>query len=67
MPSHLSGTFEHLNLQKENWLNQVQSFGGNYYRFVRNLDRLKDKTKELGLKWLKGVQQIQSLYNPPSP
>jgi len=67
IPFYLTSTFEHLNLQKKNWLNQVQSFGGNYYRFVGNLDRLKDKTKELGQQWVKGVQQVQSLYKTLSP
>ena len=65
LPPHLSTTFDHLNLQKENWLSQVQSFGGSYYRFVGNLDRLKEKSKELGRKWLKGIQPSQSLYKSP--
>ena len=65
LPSHLSTTFERLNLQKNNSLNQVQSFGGNYYRFVGNLDKLKEKMKQLGRHWLKGIKPIQSLYKPP--
>ncbi len=65
LPPHLSNTLEHLNLQQENWLNQVQFFGGHYYRFVGNLDRLKEKTKALGRQWLKGIRPIQSLYKSP--
>ena len=63
---HLSGTFEHLNLRQENWLNQVQTFGENYYQFVGNVDRLKEKTKKLGRQWLKGIQPIQDLYKSQS-
>jgi hypothetical protein len=62
LPAHLSATFEHLNLQQEHWLNQVQSYAINYFRFVGCIEKLKDKTKALGQQWLKGVNQIQKLY-----
>ncbi len=64
LPPYLSTTFDRLNLQKENWLNQVQSFGGKDYRLVGSLDRLKEKTRELGRQWLKGIHPIQLLYKP---
>jgi len=64
LPSHLSATFDHLNLQQDNWLSQVQSFGGYYYRFVGSLEKIKEKTKALGQQWLKGINQIQNLYQP---
>ena len=66
LPAHLSSTLEHLNLKQENWLNQVQSFGHNYYGFVGNLQRLKKKIRTLNQKWMKGINQIQSLYLNPS-
>ena len=63
LPTRLSSTLNHLNLQQDNWLNQVQSFGSNYYRFVGCFETLKQKSKALGLKWLKGIKSSQALYH----
>ncbi|MFT6732844.1 MAG: REP element-mobilizing transposase RayT [Polaribacter sp.] len=62
MTSQLSSTLAHLNIQQENWLGQVQAYGSNYYRFVGSLEKIKDQTKLLGQKWIKGLNQIQKLY-----
>jgi len=62
MPYRISGTLDHLNLRQENWLNQVQSYGNNYHRFVGSIDSLKQKSVELGQKWLKGIKQSQALF-----
>ncbi len=66
LPNYLSHTFEHLNLNQENWLSQVQSYGRHYYGFVGNLDRLAEKLQGLNQKWVKGIQQIQKLYLAPT-
>ena len=55
-------TLKHLNIKQENWLNQVQAYGSSYYRFVGSIEKIKEKSKELGLKWLKGLNQVQKLY-----
>lgn len=62
LPYHLTSTFEALNLNQTNWLNQVQHFGSRYYGFVGNIEKLKDKAKSLQKKWLKGFRQIEALY-----
>jgi len=62
LPSNLSNTFAHLNIQQDNWLGQVQRFGGNYHRFVGCIEKMKRKTEALGQQWLKGITQIQKLY-----
>ena len=62
LPANLAATFQHLNIQQENWLGQVQQYGGNYYRFVGCLNKIKEKTKDLGQHWLKGLNQVQKLY-----
>jgi putative transposase len=62
LPSHLLTTFQHLNLNQDNWLNQVQSFGGRYYSFVGCVEKFKHKADELNQKWLKGITQIKQLY-----
>jgi hypothetical protein len=63
MPNHLSSTLSHMNIQQSNWLNQVQSYGSGYYRFVGSMAKLKAKSKELGQQWLKGINQAQQLYS----
>jgi len=62
LPAQISSTLAHLNIQQENWLGQVQTYGGNYYRFVGSLEKIKAKTQALGQKWLKGLNQVQKLY-----
>jgi len=62
LPYQLSGTLEQLNLRQENWLNQVQHYGSHYHRYVGSFERLKQKTIELGQKWLKGIKQSQVLF-----
>ena len=66
LPTSLSSTLSHLNIQQENWLGQVQSHGSRYYRFVGSLEQLKTKAQGLGQQWLKGVNQVQKLYTEPS-
>ncbi len=62
LPLQISSTLAHLNIQQENWLGQVQAYGSNYYRFVGSIEKIKAKTKALGQKWLKGLNQVQKLY-----
>jgi len=62
LPSNLCATLNHMNLKHDNWLNQVQDYGSHYYRFVGSIEQIKQKTKELKLKWLKGINQINQLY-----
>ena len=66
LPSNLSSTLSHLNIQRDNWLGQVQSYGNRYYRFVGCVERLKAKAQALGQQWLKGINQAQKLYTEPS-
>ncbi len=66
IPAHLSRTFEQLNLNQDNWLNQVQAYGRNYYGFVGDLQRLTEKIQSFNQQWSKGIQQINKLYLTPS-
>ena len=64
LPINLCTTLNHMNLKHDNWLNQVQGYGSHYHRFVGSMERIKQKTEALKLKWLKGVKQIHQLYLP---
>ncbi len=62
IPTEISTTLNHLNIKRENWVGQVQHYESRYYRFVGSLENMKEKTKALGKKWLKGINSIQELY-----
>jgi len=62
-PPSLCATLNHMNLKQANWLGQVQGYGSHYHRFVGSIEQTRQKTTELKLKWLKGISQIQQLYN----
>ena len=66
IPSHLIPAFERLNINKDNWLNQVMAYGSNYYRAVGPLHSLAVYRDKLKLKWLKGITNIRALYLAPS-
>jgi len=62
IPYHLISIFERLNLNHNNWLNQVKQYGLNYYRAVGPIDCVKLYAERVKLKWLKGIKNIRSLY-----
>ena len=62
IPIQISRSLEHLNIDQDNWIAQVQNYESNYYRFVGSIKKLKEKTKTLGRKWLKGINSCQALY-----
>jgi len=65
IPQHLSKTLQRLNLNQKQWLVQVKAFGSSYYRAIGALDAMKEKAKQLGQRWLKGVGVIKELYLTP--
>jgi hypothetical protein len=62
VPRYISQTLVQLNVKQENWIIQFQNYETSYYRFVGNIEKLKEKTKALGNKWLKGINSSQELY-----
>jgi len=66
IPSGLVPVFERLNLNQENWVNQVQRYGSAYYRAVGCLEKLKIKAEQLEKQWLQGLNQIKKLYISPN-
>lgn len=65
IPTHLNSVFDRLNLNQQQWLEQVKAYGSNYYRAVGALESMKDKAKQLNQQWIKGVRTIKSLYLCP--
>ncbi|MGB0496061.1 MAG: hypothetical protein ACPGJI_06875, partial [Kangiellaceae bacterium] len=58
----ISHTLKQLNVKQENWIVQFQNYESSYYRFVGSIEKLKEKTKSLGKKWLLGINASQALY-----
>lgn len=65
IPLNLSSTLQRLNLNQKQWLTQVKAFGSSYYRAIGALDAMKEKARQLGQQWLKGVGSIKALYLTP--
>ena len=65
IPPGLASTFERLNLNQTDWLNQVQSYGSNYYRVVGSLQTILAHAQKLNQKWFKGLSAIKRLYLMP--
>ena len=62
MPPNLPSVFEHLNLNQNNWLSQVQAYGTNYYRAVGSFHSLIMQARKFKQRWFKGINAVQSLY-----
>jgi REP element-mobilizing transposase RayT len=62
IPTEICTTLNQLNIKQENWIVQVQNYETRYYRFVGSIEKLKEKTKALGKKWLKGINLSKDLY-----
>ncbi|TQV71674.1 hypothetical protein FLL45_21230 [Aliikangiella marina] len=62
IPTHLKPIFQRLNINQDNWLNQVNHYGRNYYRAVGPLHLIQSFADKLKSKWIKGVSSIRSLY-----
>ena len=62
IPTHLKPIFQRLNINQDNWLNQVNHYGRNYYRAVGPLHLIQSFADKLKSKWIKGVSSIRRLY-----
>ena len=62
IPPHIASTFSQLNINRDNWLHQVQHYGNHFYRVVGSMEKLKTKARQLKQHWLKGISSIEQLY-----
>ena len=63
IPQHLMPIFQRLNLNQDNWLNQVKAYGNHYYRAVGFLPKLLAFTEKIKQRWINGKRPIQALYS----
>jgi len=59
---HLRPVLERLDLDVEAWVDNVQRYGGLFYRVAGKLQRLRELAGELGSAWLRGQRGARRLY-----
>jgi putative transposase len=63
MPSHIQFSLQQLNLQQTHWLKQIEHYGKSYCHFVGPIELIKEKAKQLNLKWKKGNKAARLLFD----
>ncbi len=63
MPTHVQTILANLNLQPDNWLQQIKSVNQGASYAVGSIENLKTKAKSLRKKWLKGIGNCRLLYS----
>lgn len=62
MPAHIKSVLTRMNLQTNNWLEQILIFGEDHRYAIGSIQQLKEKAFSLGKKWLKGMPSTRKLY-----
>ena len=62
IPLGLKPVLERFDLDTENWVRNVESYGGFFYRIAGSLEAITARAREKGLCWLRGQQGSRALY-----
>lgn len=62
IPTNISSIFYRLNLQQDNWLNQIQRLCQGQPTMMGSIEKLRQKALSLQKSWIKGVGQAKLLY-----
>jgi REP element-mobilizing transposase RayT len=63
VPLGLKPVLERFNLDTENWVRNVESYGGLFYRIAGPLELILARAREKGQSWLKGQSGSRQLYH----
>ena len=58
----LKPVLERFDLDTENWVRNVESYGGLFYRIAGPLESIAARAREKGLCWLRGQKGSRALY-----
>ena len=68
IPLELAPVLDRLELNQEKWIENVQRFGGLFYRVIGRFERLCELAQSRGQKWFRGRNGCEQLFviNPTS-
>ena len=64
IPQHLAPILQRLQIDRENWLNTVEKYGGWFCHAAGRVDSIVKAAKEYGRQWLKGLTTSQVAFTP---
>lgn len=62
IPPDISSIFYRLNLQQDNWLNQIQRLCQGQPTMMGSIEKLRQRALSLRKSWIKGIAQAKFLY-----
>ncbi len=62
IPEDLAPILERLDLEKEEWVNNVKKFGGMFYHIIGKASSLAKAAERAGQRWAKGMQSSKKLF-----
>jgi REP element-mobilizing transposase RayT len=62
IPVRLKPVLERFDLDTENWVRNVESYGGLFYRIAGQLDSILTRAQQKGQHWLRGRSGSEQLY-----
>jgi hypothetical protein len=65
IPNHLKPILTRLNVDVDNWINTVLSFGSLFYRVVGTIESIVEKAKQAGQNFFKGKSSSLLAFNNP--
>jgi len=66
IPSDIAPILERLNLQQDNFLKQIENMGSNYCRAIGTIEKIREKAKQMKVKYLRGISAAKLLYIQPN-
>ena len=58
----LNPVLERFDLDTENWVRNVESYGGLFYRIAGTVETIAARAREKGSRWLRGKKGSRALY-----
>ena len=65
IPVDLKPVLERFDLDTQNWVRNVESYGGLFYRIAGHVDLIMSRAREKGQHWLRGRSGSEQLYRHP--
>jgi len=62
LPVHLKPVLERFDLDTENWVRNVESYGSLFYRIAGQLESILTRAQQKGQHWLRGRSGSEQLY-----